>query len=357
MERFHESDGRRQVTSSCNVPEELMRKDWGDEELAAAIDAYNEMTRARAEKKAFSKRETYRNLAARFGRTEKAFEYRMQNISAVLAEMGLPWLAGLPPASNVGVNVKPRIAALLHARGRGSLAASSASYRANLSAIRDWLVAVARTHGKVTYGDVMKVFGIDRFSLRHAMDHLGHESLDRKEPIITALIVNAKSRRCSIGLANEFGVRDDEAERERLYEFWSLSEITPVAVDLPSRASLETRAARFASVEVRPDQAAFRRKVFLSCKGCCVVSGCSVSRALDAAHRMGRDWRRGHNKREDGYLLRKDLHALYDARLLRITAGGIVRLDPSVHQHYSQFSGMKVKCAFTAGNRSPKDKL
>lgn len=81
--------------------------------------------------------------------------------------------------------------------------------------------------------------------------------------------------------------------------------------------------------------------MFIASSGRCVVSGCNVPEALDAAHRQGRDWRLGHNTSADGYLLRKDLHALYDAGLLRIAINGVISLDPSL-KHYTQFEGANV---------------
>jgi hypothetical protein len=63
----------------------------------------------------------------------------------------------------------------------------------------------------------------------------------------------------------------------------------------------------------------------MACGGMCVISGCNVDKALDAAHKKGRSWREGHNRAEDGFLLRKDLHALYDHNLLRISEDGRFR--------------------------------
>lgn len=54
-------------------------------------------------------------------------------------------------------------------------------------------------------------------------------------------------------------------------------------------------------------------------KGACGVTGCTIRAALDAAHRAGRDWRQRHNSGDDGLLLRKDIHALYDAELVTST--------------------------------------
>ncbi|MDZ4040911.1 PAAR domain-containing protein [Burkholderia gladioli] len=82
--------------------------------------------------------------------------------------------------------------------------------------------------------------------------------------------------------------------------------------------------------------------VYLACEGACVISGCTVVKALDAAHKHGRNWKLGHNSASDGYLLRKDLHALYDNHLLWISDDGAVELHPTVFEHYKQFSGVKL---------------
>jgi hypothetical protein len=320
-----------------------MAENWSDAELMASVEAYSAMMRSEIERKPYSKREVYRELAKRFNRSEKAFEYRMQNISAVLNELGREWIPGLKPAGNVGANVKARIMPLLvqweirHKTKDRNLA----SYKAKLPFVREWLIHVAGDKAVVTYGQVMEAFGIDRFSLRHAMDFLGHQADNLDEPIITALIVSKSTGRCSQGFAKEFGVFDDELERQRLYDFWACRDRQDVGVE-PPKEDPETKVARFVSVEARPDQAAFRRKVYLACKGKCIISGCDVLKALDAAHKHGRDWRLGHNRAEDGYLLRKDLHALYDNKLLWIDEKGTVELHPSIVEHYGQFNGVAV---------------
>lgn len=314
-----------------------MAKDWSDQELAAAVAAYQDMVGREQTRTRYSKKEVYRRLAVEFGRTEKAFEYRMQNISAILAEQGRNWVKGLPPAINVGNGVKVRLAGMLDAKSNETAAPDS--YKRKLPAIRDWLIGVARQRAVVTYGDVMSTFGIGHRVLRHVMSLLGRQSQSLGEPIITALIVSKATGRCSDGFQKEFQVSDDSAERAKLHVFWRKSRSSfrqPRA-----RSSLEQRAAKFSQVAVRPDQTVFRREVFMASSGKCVISGCDVPEALDAAHRLGRDWRLGHNTSEDGYLLRKDLHALYDAGLLRITSNGVVSLDPSV-THYTQFEGANI---------------
>jgi hypothetical protein len=323
---------------------------WSDEELSAAVAAYREMMRREKAGLPVSKKAVYRSLASEYGRTEKAFEYRMQNISAVLAEYGEPWIKGLVPATNVGEGVKERLFSLLAVQpdespaNPGPKAAPAPSapeeYKRKLPAMRDWLIGIARKKTVATYGDAVRTFELPNYTLRHALIPLGRESLQRKEPIITALVVNEITGHCSEGLEKEFGISDDAAERVRLYKFWS-SPKTQVP-STPPKSPLEQRAAKFSQIELRPGQAAFRKAVFLACSGRCVISGCDIPKALDAAHRVGRDWRLGHNSSDDGYLLRKDLHALYDAGLLTITADDTVQLDSTIVVHYQQFVGIKV---------------
>lgn len=304
-------------------------KSWSDTELEAAAEAYWKMQRYDLNNTPYSKRDVYRELGEQFGRTEKAFEYRMQNISAVLDKMGLPWIVGLKPASNVGDRNVARIRRIL----------AGGSYRKKLPEMRQWLIQVAGQREKTTYGDLMAGFDIDRFSLRAALSRLGHQAIDNGEPVLTAVVVNRAAGRCSEGIEKEFGVVDDEAEREKLYAYWERNQAETPEPDDEHDQSLPARAARFARVKIRPGQARFRRAVFLACNGRCVLTDCSLDKALDAAHKTGRSWQRGHNAGKDGILLRKDLHALYDAGHLKIDKAGVVRLDPAAAQHYPDLHG------------------
>lgn len=79
-----------------------MSDNWTGEELKAAVEAYVQMHSDESNGIPFVKNRIYSQLAKRFGRTEKAFEYRMQNISYVYSLMGREWVSGLKPAKNVG---------------------------------------------------------------------------------------------------------------------------------------------------------------------------------------------------------------------------------------------------------------
>lgn len=232
---------------------------------------------------------------------------------------------------------------------------STNAFQLKIPSMRAWFEEVCRARGTITYGELMDRFGLTFFPMTSALGRLGHDCVREGEPIITAIVVDAKSGRCSDGILKEFGVEDDEAERQRCYAYWGATQAaspvapTDSAVEAPAPEplsapadDLELRAARFAQVEVRPQQAAFRNAVFRACGGRCVVSGCSVPEVLEAAHLVGRDWRAGHNAAMDGILLRRDLHTLYDRGLLRISAEGDVALDASVGSYYAEFNGTKI---------------
>jgi hypothetical protein len=237
---------------------------------------------------------------------------------------------------------------------------STDGYKQKIPAIRAWLVEKCKAKTTVTYSEVMDRFGLTFFPLVGAMGRLGHACRDADEPIITSLIVDKDTGHCSQGIFDEFHIDDDALERQRCYVYWNKgvdkpengipsSPLEAVPVDGPPD-DLEQRAARFAQIEVRTQQAAFRLRVFRACQGRCVISGCSVPEALEAAHLLGRDWRQGHNEASDGLLLRRDLHTLYDRGLLRITEAGMVELDERACEDYGELAGFQVIGLYGAGS-------
>jgi len=87
--------------------------EWTQEQLAAAVGAYRLMQLRSADRLFVNKAKVYRELSELHGRSPKAWEYRMQNISHVLDDLQHPWLAGLRPAANVGPEVTQRLIKLL----------------------------------------------------------------------------------------------------------------------------------------------------------------------------------------------------------------------------------------------------
>jgi len=90
-----------------------MEKDWNSEELKATVEAYVEMLEHERAGRIFVKKQYCKKLAQAFGRSEKAYDSRMQNISYVLSLIGRNWLMGVKPAKNVGADMAVKIEALL----------------------------------------------------------------------------------------------------------------------------------------------------------------------------------------------------------------------------------------------------
>lgn len=113
IEKSKQFDWSPFLTSDMNAKPETAEDSWGTEELTAAVDVYLEMLRKVRDGETFIKKRYYENLATKFGRTEKAYEYRMQNISYVLSLIGRDWITGLKPARNVGARVAAEIEELI----------------------------------------------------------------------------------------------------------------------------------------------------------------------------------------------------------------------------------------------------
>jgi hypothetical protein len=75
-------------------------KIWKDDELDAIVSDYFDMLEADVSGRAYVKSRHSRALMDRIGRTHSSVEFKHQNISAVLDELGLPWIPGYIPKRN-----------------------------------------------------------------------------------------------------------------------------------------------------------------------------------------------------------------------------------------------------------------
>jgi hypothetical protein len=73
---------------------------WRDDELDAIVADYFAMLEAEVAGRPYVKLQHSRRLMAEIGRTHRSVEFKHQNISAVLDELGLPWIAGYRPKRN-----------------------------------------------------------------------------------------------------------------------------------------------------------------------------------------------------------------------------------------------------------------
>ena len=93
--------------------------EWTDSELKEAVKAYLWMLDCEKKGEPYSKSAVNKSLreGVLSKRTHGSVVYRMENISATLAELCLPWIEGYKPHGNVGKRVKKRIVKVLDELG------------------------------------------------------------------------------------------------------------------------------------------------------------------------------------------------------------------------------------------------
>src|SRR5664279_4138287 len=73
---------------------------WLDSELDAIVADYFDMLASELSGQPYVKVRHSAALMARIGRTHRSVEFKHQNISAVLDELGMPWISGYIPKRN-----------------------------------------------------------------------------------------------------------------------------------------------------------------------------------------------------------------------------------------------------------------
>lgn len=99
-----------------------------------------------------------------------------------------------------------------------------------------------------------------------------------------------------------------------------------------------------AVVKARPNQQAFRKNAMERHKGRCVVTGVSLAAAVEAAHVIPHTGDPAFEVPENSLILRRDIHALFDARLIAINPkSGWIVLSPELDgSPYEDLAGRKV---------------
>ncbi|MFN7924026.1 MAG: DUF3883 domain-containing protein [Bryobacteraceae bacterium] len=84
-------------------------KPWADDELDAIIADYFSMLAEELAGRAYVKAHHSAALMQKIGRTHRSVEFKHQNISAVLDELGMPWIEGYIPKRNYQAAIFPAI--------------------------------------------------------------------------------------------------------------------------------------------------------------------------------------------------------------------------------------------------------
>lgn len=101
--------------------DEKIGKPWSDEELDAIVSDYFAMLTAELSGQSYVKSHHSAALMAEIGRTHRSVEFKHQNISAVMEELGLPWIQGYKPKRNYQNAIFDAIDRCLSARQFGLL--------------------------------------------------------------------------------------------------------------------------------------------------------------------------------------------------------------------------------------------
>src|SRR2546428_3286375 len=80
--------------------EKKIGTNWQDDELDAIVADYFAMLATDLSGQPYVKSRHSEALMAQIGRTHRSVEFKHQNISAVLEELGMPWILGYKPKRN-----------------------------------------------------------------------------------------------------------------------------------------------------------------------------------------------------------------------------------------------------------------
>ncbi|NMO15989.1 HNH endonuclease [Pyxidicoccus fallax] len=120
-----------------------------------------------------------------------------------------------------------------------------------------------------------------------------------------------------------------------------LAEVLP---PFDPRSLEDGRSSTLVSLIRRQGQGMFRQDLLGAYDGRCALTGCGVPEVLEAAHLIPYRGRSTNHPR-NGVLLRSDLHALFDQRLLSFDGRTYrARLDPSLKgTEYEELDGRKLR--------------
>ncbi|MEA5671335.1 HNH endonuclease [Pseudomonas sp. MH2] len=364
-----------------------MAQGWSTEELAASVEAYQQMAEKHEAGISYSKTKVYEELSDRFGRTKKAFEYRMQNISAVLNELNLPWIPGLKPAVNVGTDIKAILMQLIQGKSPHPITLAD-----NLGDRLNWEKCLAAV---IQLGGTASKKQVEEWILARDPDYNTKNLADLymmsvNSPARTGYSQNEKPRRTDQGNRYDrlfkvgkavFEIYD--ATKHGVWEIYvdassnnrfgvSIRQVSnPVAEALATAQEAAEQAFVFDPTDVsdartritaaivrRRGQPAFRKALMDAYGEVCAITGCNLPAVLEAAHIH--PYKGTHtNVASNGLLLRADIHTLFDLGLIAIESDTMtVRVSPKLRgTDYSILDGSSLRLASKESQRASPEAL
>jgi putative restriction endonuclease len=340
--------------------------EWSDKELRESVIVYIEMLELEKASKFFIKKKYYRALSQQFGRSEKAFEYRMQNISYILSSQQRDWLTGLKPAEHVGENIAAKIKNLLNElypqppSHKTSKATREQLYldsleKASAISTEQYVTILADIDAEIlpslremlAFHAMAKNQTLSMEKLAQKVNYANHGGanflygkLGRKisdELNITSLVNQTQVFCFSDGQPDEYGhfqwqlrpaffeainfLGMGEAQNE---EKSDTKEAAAAAFSADEEFANELPTTKKALIDARLGQGTYRRKMLHWWNGACAVTGCSVRETIIASHAIS--WKSASNKQRldhfNGLPLIATLDALFDAGLIAFSDTG-----------------------------------
>ncbi|TDL96984.1 HNH endonuclease [Stutzerimonas stutzeri ATCC 17588 = LMG 11199] len=338
-----------------------MRQGWTDEELLASLDAYAQMAAKDQAGEPYSKVQTYRDLAGQFGRSEKAFEYRMQNISALYAELGLNWVTGLMPAANIGADVKQRLMQLMQSSRHAQPLRFKYGQKPQWELVFDAVIALGGSASR----QQVRSWIVEHHPTYNEKNLVDLEMLSVNSPSRTSYQYNSKPRRSDTdspydklfkigrGVTARFetyypalhGVWEiyQDTEAKNRYGMAVRQATSPASVvedlmvkdhgaiaEFCPQNVIDGRQKTLAQIYRRKGQPKFRRSLLTAYQTTCAISGCKLEPILEAAHIH--PYKGDHtNVTANGLLLRADIHTLFDLNLISVDARTLsVEISPEL---------------------------
>ena len=196
-------------------------KIWSDEEIQTAITAYFELLEMQQKLMTTNKAAIYRELSAIHpARSAKSFEFKFQNISAILYEQKLSYADGLRPMGNYQIALKTSVLNYLkQAKPNEQSPIDILVDKLRRLRSRDYLPI----HGKGTgrYGLSLEYYlSIPQNSSKDA-DFMGIELKTKKGKSLQTLFSRVPSRYLACKdknqLVEKFGYFDEKRNRQALY--------------------------------------------------------------------------------------------------------------------------------------------
>ncbi|QJI19791.1 MULTISPECIES: HNH endonuclease [unclassified Pseudomonas] len=350
-----------------------MAKGWSNEELLASVEAYRQMAEKQQAGVGYSKKQVYEELAAQFDRTPKAFEYRMQNISAVFDELGLPWIPGLKPAVNVGTAMKATLIQLIQGKTpeddaqpggledsrnweKALAAVEQLGGSASRKQVEAWILARepefntnnltdlymmsvnARARGGYTQNK--KPRRTDQGNRYDRLFNVGKATFELYDPVqhgIWEIYTDVSS-------GSRFGVSVRQVTNP-VEEALAVAQAAAEQADIFDPTDVaDARKRVTADIIRRRGQPAFRKALLQAYGEACAITGCNLTAVLEAAHIH--PYKGDHtNVVSNGLLLRTDIHTLFDLGLIAIESDTlVVRVSPQLEgTDYGKLNGSPLR--------------